>query len=139
VELIEAEPGAPTLEALRRVLHRLRVDEGVRPWEIAVLVGGSLEDSAVWKERRFGNEVLWNGQVDDAGRSLALAAAAVPEAPTDVIVCDSIRRFKGLEKPVVVLVELRPDDERLERLLYIGSSRARQHLVVITAPAYARR
>ena len=68
VEVIEAEAGAPTLDALRRVLHRLRVDEGVRPWEIAVLVGGSLEDSAVWKERRFGNEVLWNGQVDDAGR-----------------------------------------------------------------------
>ena len=134
VELIEAEPGAPTLEALRRVLHRLRVDEGVRPWEIAVLVGGSLEDSAVWKERRFGNEVLWNGQVDDTGRSLGLTAGAVPEAPSDVIVCDSIRRFKGLEKPVVVLVELKPDDERLERLLYIGSSRARQHLVVI-APA----
>ena len=51
-----------------------------------------------------------------------------------MIVCDSIRRFKGLEKPVIVLVELRPDDERLERLLYIGSSRAKQHLVVI-APA----
>lgn len=131
VEVIEAEPGAPTLEALRRVLHRLRSDEGVRPWEIAVLVGGSLEDSAVWKERRFGNEVLWNGQVDDAGRTLGLAATDVPEAPSDVIVCDSIRRFKGLEKPVIVLVELRPDDERRERLLYIGSSRARQHLVVI--------
>ena len=136
VEVIEAEAGVPTLDALRRALHRLRVDEGVRPWEIAVLVGGSLEDSAVWKERRFGNEVLWNGQVDDAGKSLGLAAGDVPEAPTDVIVCDSIRRFKGLEKPVVVLVELRPDDERLERLLYIGSSRARQHLVVI-APASA--
>ena len=134
VEVIEAAAGAPTLDALRRVLHRLRVDEGVRPWEIAVLVGGSLVDSAVWKERRFGNEVLWNGQVDDAGRSLGLTAGAVPEAPSDAIVCDSIRRFKGLEKPVVVLVELRPDDERLERLLYIGSSRARQHLVVI-APA----
>jgi hypothetical protein len=131
VELIEAEPGPPTLDALRRVLHRLRVDEGVRPWEIAVLVGGRLEESEVWRQRRFGNEVLWNGQVDDAGRSLGLAAADVREAPADVIVCDSIRRFKGLEKPVIVLVELRPDDERLERLLYIGSSRARQHLVVI--------
>ncbi len=107
VEVIEAEPGEPTLEALRKVLHRLRVDEGVRPWEIAVLVGASLEDSAVWKERKFGNEVLWNGQVDDAGKTLGLAAADVPEAPSDVIVCDSIRRFKGLEKPVIVLVELR--------------------------------
>lgn len=131
VELIEAEPGAPTIEALRKVLHRLRVDEGVRPWEIAVLVGGSLEDSAVWHQRAFGNEVLWNGQVDAAGRPLALAASAVPAQPDDAILCDSIRRFKGLEKPVIVLVELRPDDERLERLLYIGSSRARQYLVVV--------
>ena len=134
VEVIEAAPGEPTLEALRKVLHRLRVDEGVRPWEIAVLVGASLEDSAVWKERKFGNEVLWNGQVDVAGKALGLAAADVPDAPSDVIVCDSIRRFKGLEKPVIVLVELRAEDERLERLLYIGSSRAKQHLIVI-APA----
>jgi hypothetical protein len=132
VEVVAAEAGAPTLEALRLVLHRLRTDEGVRPWEIAVLVGGSLEDSAVWRERRFWNEVLWNGQVDDAGRSLGLAAADVPEQPSDAILSDSIRRFKGLEKPVVVLVELRPDDKHLERLLYIGSSRARQHLIVIT-------
>ena len=40
--------------------------------------------------------------------------AAMPEAPSDVIVCDSIRRFKGLEKPVVVLVEL-PHAEPLGR------------------------
>ena len=138
VEVVEAEPGPPTLEALRKVIHRLRVDEGVRPWEIAVLVAGSLEDSAVWRERRFGNEVLWNGQVDDAGRPLGLAAHDVPRQPSDAILCDSIRRFKGLEKPVIVLVELKPDDKRLERLVYIGSSRARQHLVVI-APAGAIR
>lgn len=131
VEVIRAEAGAPTLDALRKALHRLRVDEGVRPWEIAVLVGGSLEDSAVWKERKFGNEVLWNGQVDDAGKTIGLAATAVPEQPSDAILCDSIRRFKGLEKPVIVLVELKPEDERLDRLLYIGSSRAKQHLVVI--------
>jgi hypothetical protein len=133
-ELIVAEPGEPTLDALRRVLHRLRAEEGVRPWEIAVLVGGSLDDSAVWHERRFGNEVLWNGQVDESGRPLGLAAKDVPQQPSDAILCDSIRRFKGLEKPVIVLVELKSDDKRLERLLYIGSSRARQHLVVIAPP-----
>jgi hypothetical protein len=133
-EVIEAEPGKPTLDALASVLHRLRVEEGVRPWEIAVLVGGSLEGSVVWQQRRFGNEVLWNGQVDDTGRTVGLAAADVPEQPGDVIVCDSIRRFKGLEKPVVILVELSPEDKRLAKLLYIGASRAKQHLVVIAPP-----
>jgi superfamily I DNA/RNA helicase len=134
-EFIEAEDDDATLEALRRVLHRLRADEGVRLGEIAVLTGRSLEDSAVWRQRRFGNEVLWNGGYDDAGHSLGLAADLVPEVPPDAILFDSIRRFKGLERPIVVLVELRPDDPRLDRLLYIGASRARQHLVVIAPTA----
>jgi hypothetical protein len=135
-ELIEAETDAELLEALRKLLHRLRSPggENVPPWDIAVLTGQSLEHSAVWRQRRFGNEVLWNGQVDDAGRPLGLAAADVPDQPTDVILCDSIRRFKGLERPVVVLVELKPD-ERLERLLYIGASRATQHVAVIGSSA----
>ncbi|HLO35516.1 MAG TPA: ATP-binding domain-containing protein, partial [Candidatus Deferrimicrobium sp.] len=131
VEQIAVAPGAETVEALRRVLHRLRVDEQVPPWQIAVLVGGSLRDSAIWRQRAFGNEVLWNGQVDDAGRTIGLAASAVPEPPSDAIVCDSIRRFKGLERPVIVLAELDPADAKLERLLYVGASRARQHLIVI--------
>ncbi len=41
-EMINAQPGAETIEALRVVLHRLIADEKVRPWEIAVLTGGSL-------------------------------------------------------------------------------------------------
>jgi hypothetical protein len=131
VEMIEAAPGAETVDALRRVLHRLRVEEQVPPWQIAVLVGGSLRDSAIWRQKTYGNEVLWNGQVDDTGRTIGLAAADVPEAPTDAIVCDSIRRFKGLERPVIVLGELDLKDDKLERLLYIGASRARQHLIVI--------
>ena len=137
VERIVAAPGPDTVDALRRVLHRLTVDEGVRSWDIAVLVGGSLEDSAVWAVpgHSYGNQVLWNGQVDDAGRNLGLAARDVPDEPADVIVCDSIRRFKGLERAVVILCELRPDDPRLARLLYVGGSRAKQHLIVIEPPA----
>lgn len=139
VELIEAAPGAETIEALRRVLHRLRVDEKVAPWQIAVLTGARMEESLVWRQRTFGNEVLWNGQIDDAGKSLGLAASLVPEAPTDAIICDTIRRFKGLERPVIILVELKPDDAKLERLLYVGASRATQHLIVIAPTAETRR
>lgn len=130
-ELIEAEPGRPTLEAVRKVLHRLTAEEGLRPWQVAVLTGVSLERSEVWRQRRFGNQVLWNGNYDEAGRSLGLAADRVPDQPSDTILCDSIRRFKGLEREVIVLVELRPDVANLEPLLYVGITRARQHLVVI--------
>ena len=138
-ELIEAATDAAVLEALRRLLHRLRVDEGVAPWDIAVLSGVSLEDSAVWRQRTFGNEVLWNGQVDASGRPLGLASHLVQPPPDDAILCDSIRRFKGLERPVIVLVELKPDGKRLDQMLYVGASRARQHLAVIAPDAVLER
>jgi superfamily I DNA/RNA helicase len=82
--------------------------------------------------------VLWNGGVDDAGRSRGFSADQVPDQPPGTILCESIYRFKGLERDVVVLVEIRPDDERLERLLYVGATRAKHHLVVIAPPALAR-
>ena len=134
-EFVEAAAGADTVEALRQVLHRLRATDGeaVNPWDIAVLTAAKLEESAVWLApgRRYGNEVLGNPAYDDAGHHLGLAAHLAPPLPDDVILCETIRRFKGLEKPVIVLVELREDDKRLERMLYVGASRARQHLVVI--------
>jgi hypothetical protein len=139
-ELIPADVDEKTVEALRVVLHRLVETEGVAPGSIAVISGLGLEHSAAWKQRRYGNQVLWNGAVGDDGRLLGLAAGDVPEPPKDVVLCDSIRRFKGLERPVIVLLEVpRDDPERLDRLLYIGASRARQHLVVIAPTAVLRR
>jgi len=139
-ELITAEGDTQTIEALRRVVHRLVADEGVAPGSIAVLTGLGLEHSAVWAHRRYGNQVLWNGAVGDDGRLLGLAADDVPEPPKDVVWCESIRRFKGLERPVVVFLEVpRDDPERLDRLIYIAASRARQHLVAIVPLAVVRR
>ncbi len=134
VEVIQAAPGRETLEALRVLLHRLVVEEGLPPWKIAVLTGASLAKSEVWRQRVFGNQVLWNGAYDDAGHSLGLPADEVPEQPTDTLLCDSIRRFKGLEREVVILVELDGLDPRAEQLLYVGATRARQHLVLVSGP-----
>jgi hypothetical protein len=52
----------------------------------------------------------------------------------------TIHRYKGLESPVVVLAESdsRVAPEDLAPLLYVGATRARSHLVVITADAVAR-
>lgn len=134
-DVIAAEPGEETVGAVREVLQRLVAEEHVERGQVAVLVGQSLERSAVWRQRRFaGGNVLWNGSVDEAGRSLGLAADAVPPQPPGTILCETIHRFKGLEREVIVLCELRPEDERLAKLLYIGISRAKHHLVVV-APA----
>lgn len=104
-------------------------------WQIAVLTGRSLAKSDIWKERFFGDQALWNGSYDQAGHSLGLAADEAPEQPTDTIPCASIRRFKGLEREVIVLVELDPSEARLDQLTYVGATRARQHLVTLRAGA----
>ncbi len=137
-QVVTAEPGQPTLDALRGVLDGLVKTEGVERERIAVLTGVSLERSAVWKQRRFkGDLVLWNGSVDDSGASSRLPFDSIPPQPPGTILCETIHRFKGLERDVIVLVELRADDERLAKLLYVGASRAKHHLVVIATPELA--
>jgi hypothetical protein len=138
--VVAAEPGEPALDALRDILDDLVKREGIERERIAVLTGVSLEHSAAWQRRRFrGDLVLWNGHVDDEGRSLGLPFDAEPAQPPRTIAIETIHRFKGLERDVAVLVELRPDDERLGCLLYIGATRAKHHLVVIAPPELAAR
>ncbi len=136
--IVEAEGPVATVDAVRAALHDLVHVEKVDRAQIAVLTGVSLEHSATWRQRRFkGDLVLWNGGVDDEGRSKGLSADQVPDQPPGTILCESIYRFKGLERDVVVLVEIRPEDERLQRLMYVGATRAKHHLVVIAPPALA--
>jgi AAA domain/UvrD-like helicase C-terminal domain len=55
------------------------------------------------------------------------------------VLATSVHAFKGLERPVVILAEL--GDKHLEDLrdyLYVGGSRARNHLVILAAEPVAR-
>jgi hypothetical protein len=57
----------------------------------------------------------------------------------DTILATSVHAFKGLERPVIVLAEL--GDKHLEdlgRYLYVGGSRARNHLIVLATEPVAR-
>jgi len=49
-------------------------------------------------------------------------------------VFETIRRFKGMEREVVVLVELPVGGGRLDELLYVGLTWATTELVVTAAP-----
>lgn len=113
------------------MLHELTEVEGVRPWDIAVLSGHSAARSDVWKTPRYGNVVLGNEALNDDGTSRGLAPDAVPDEPSDTVLVETIRRFKGLERPVVVLVELPTEFARLDALLYVALTRATTQLVVI--------
>jgi ATP-dependent exoDNAse (exonuclease V) beta subunit len=55
------------------------------------------------------------------------------------VLATSVHAFKGLERPVVILAEL--GDKHLEdvnRYLYVGGSRARNHLIVLASEPVAR-
>lgn len=56
------------------------------------------------------------------------------------VLTSSVHAFKGLERPVVILAELggKHADE-VGRYLYVGGSRARDHLIVLAAEPVARR
>ena len=99
----------------------------------------SATKSEVWRQRRYGNALLWNEAIDDEGRSKALPPEDVPDEPDDVVLFETIRRFKGLEREVIVLVELPEEGERLDELLYVALTRATTHLVVIAPPGLAAR
>ena len=139
--LITADPGLGTVDCVRRELHRLVDVEGVRPWQIAVLSGRTAPRSDVWCQRVFGNLVLWNGAIDEDGQSLGLAADEVPDEPPDgaIVRFETIRRFKGLEREVVILCELPDDGPRLDQLLYTALTRATTHLIVIAPPTLNER
>ena len=100
--------------------------------------GTTASSSLAWPKRTFGNAVLANEALLDDGRSKGLAPEEVPEEPDEVLF-GTIRRFKGMEREVVVLVELPAEGDRLDELLYVGLTRATTELVVIAPPALVER
>ncbi|NUQ00675.1 MAG: ATP-binding domain-containing protein, partial [Armatimonadetes bacterium] len=105
------------VRAVRQQLHRLVTIEGVPPGEIALLTGHKLDADSPFAA----GQVLGN---------LTLTTTA-PPGPNEVLV-STIQRFKGLERRAVILADLdqtvHPD---LPTVLYVGASRAKEHLAVV--------
>ena len=102
--------------ALDRVLDRLVRHEDVAPADVAVLAGCSLERAGLGRNGRVGSFQVTRTLPFEPGR----------------VVLETIHRFKGLERPVVVLAALEGmKPEEREPLLYSGLTRARSHLVVV--------
>jgi superfamily I DNA/RNA helicase len=100
------------------VVDRLLGPDDVRPEHVVILSSHGREKSSV---------------------AAALAHRLLPEKPRRRdrgVRFSSIRAFKGLESPVVVLCELEDlDSATLDQQLYVGMSRARNHCVVVAPPA----
>ncbi|CCF84514.1 NERD domain-containing protein [Nitrolancea hollandica] len=114
-EIVPVENGN-RVEALRNVFTRLFTEERIPADRVVILTPRS-GTSDFKRVTKIGTKTLtWNKR---------------PGA-NEVRVC-SIHSFKGLESPVVILAELdrfHPDSPR-DELLYVATSRAQSHLIVL--------
>jgi hypothetical protein len=114
----ELRPAADQAAEVRAVLDRLHTTDDVQPRDIVVLSSHGWENSQV---------------------APALAGRLVKERSkrgARGVLFSSIRGFKGLESPVVVLCELEDlDDATTDQQLYVGLSRARNHCVIVAPSA----
>lgn len=116
VEFVQAADRVAINRRLSQIVHRLVHDDRVAPGEIAVLSGRSEARSVIGKGGTIG----------------AFRCTRDPRGDPDAIRIDSIYRFKGLERTVVILAEIDDPVARGHReLLYVGVSRARAHLIVV--------
>ncbi|WP_448659165.1 AAA family ATPase [Sphingomonas sp. CJ99] len=103
-----------------RELSRLLTVENIAPDDIALLCGCAAEASVLRAAPTI------------AGRPWCAADQPTPGAVT----VDSVMRFKGLDKPVVIVCEA---DDACDELAYVAMTRAKSHLIVIASEAAADR
>ncbi|MEC4893614.1 MAG: NERD domain-containing protein [Oscillatoria sp. PMC 1051.18] len=98
---------------LSRLLYRLVCDEDVAPDEIAILT--------TTRKQSLQNQLVGQFRIK-----------ADPAPNCQEILCNTIYYFKGLESPVVILVETQLQKvSQLRNLLYVGASRAQNHLIIL--------
>jgi len=90
VELVEAANATAVTRRLSQVVHRIVHDDRVAPADIAVLSGRTETKSTIGKDGTIG----------------AFRCTRDPYADPDAIRVDTIHRFKGLERMVVILAEI---------------------------------
>ena len=129
VEVVSYEGQPNEWPTLRSTLRRLVVNEQVPAEGIAVLTPRDMSKSR-FMERSIGS---------------GLVLTDVWPTPPRQVYCTTVYDFKGLERPVVVLADIRrwpPEWKDMARLLYVGCSRACNHLIVLldqNAPPKVRR
>jgi len=104
------------------IVEAARDANKVPPREIAILSLGAIDEGSPWRIDRIGG-------------------ARTAERPEDGhVTVTTVRRFKGLEAALVVVVDVdfaRASDDEWRRLLYVACSRARHavHLITTTQEA----
>lgn len=113
-----------TMRELERELRRAIEHEQVLPSDIAILsLRGQGAENIIASVDRIGNfEVV---RVSD-------------EAASESIVADTFLRFKGLERPLIFILDLEDVSDRRDERLHIAMTRALGSVVIITNEEAAR-
>jgi len=101
---------------VKKLLHELITDGGILSKDVVVLTGKSVKNSSLAGYGRLGAFDLKPLGGDGAG-----------------VEVESIWRFKGLERPVVIITDLLPDARNALR--YVAMTRARNILIMVGASA----
>lgn len=110
------EDDAQLKKLLSRLVHEFTQKEYVDAQDIVILTPRSLDKSVLPKLDYLGNFHLTNQWPAESGE----------------IFYTTVHQFKGLESPVVILIEISPTTHQdLLNLLYTGCSRARNHLIIL--------
>jgi hypothetical protein len=116
IETIQVSSRDKIAEATKIALRRLVTEEKVDPRDIAVLTPRNLSDSGVYHLLK---------------ENVGTVPSGIDVKLLNVIV-QSIHLFKGLERKVIILSEIEEiQTKESDPNLYVGTSRARDHLIVI--------
>ncbi|RMD98508.1 MAG: hypothetical protein D6816_16120, partial [Bacteroidetes bacterium] len=121
VSWVNAESPEAKVKAAYRELRRLVRSEEVAPGDIAVLTNSQDATNAFLEKSSSTSIPLTDAE------TMALEG----------VVVDTVRRFKGLERPAIILIISGDEIERRE-LAYVAFSRARAYLCVVSTTAEAR-
>ena len=128
VEELTCDSDADVVQLVGDKLRQLIVDEGVETQRISVVSTRTLRNSPFAGGRRAGDFELVNL---DESRSWT-SRTPLRDNPTRQVVFDTLDRFKGLERDVVILLDLPGGDRAVTaHHRYVAASRAKNLLVVV--------
>ena len=128
-ELIEINNRNEQIEKITETIDKLVKKEKILPKNIAVIYDGSIrapsrsDPSLTTEIKKKGLGVVSAEEYSEP---------YLDKSKENCITLDSIRRFKGLEKTVIILTNLDEITRETVKNLYTGLSRARAHLIIIT-------
>ena len=128
-DLIEIKDWDEQIKKITETIEKLVKKEKIIPKNIAVIYDGSMrppkkDDLSLTKEiKKKGYEILSAEEYSEP---------YLNKSKENNITLDSIRRFKGLEKTVIILTNLHEITKETVKNLYTGLSRARAHIIIIS-------